>query len=131
MNIDESKVPTAAKGSIEAGYGPKHRGDSLAAADLGVTLSPEQDEVPPLVAIGPAGYTTNEKGEPVEMPMPGDGETVYGYKWSALYAGMSKEEQAGFRRGILFCTSNLSGLPIFHKLHKAFHWCRECVGRKF
>jgi len=105
--------------------------DQAIARDLGVTLSVEQDEVTPLVAIGPAGYTTNEKGEPVEMPMPCDSNTVYGDKWSKVYAEMSKEEQAGFRRGILFCTSNLSGTDYFQRLQDAFYWCRECVGRKF
>lgn len=105
--------------------------DQALARDLGVTLSPEQDEVVPAVAIGPAGYTVDAKGEPVEMPMPCDNNTVYGYKWSRVYAEMNKDEQSGFRRGILFCTSNLIGFPMFQQLQEAFHWCRECVGRKW
>jgi len=41
--------------------------DQALARDLGVTLSPEQDEVTPLVAIGPAGYTVDASGSPVDI----------------------------------------------------------------
>lgn len=80
--------------------------DQALARDLGVKLSPEQDEVTPLVAIGPAGYTTNEKGEPVEMPTP---KVKF---WSLVYEQCSPIEKYVFHQGMIYARSLLIGKPI-------------------
>lgn len=42
--------------------------DQALARDLGVTLSPEQDEVVPAVVLGNPGYETDASGKAIDVP---------------------------------------------------------------
>lgn len=82
--------------------------DQALARDLGVTLSPEQDEVTPLVAIGPAGYTVDAKGEPVETPMP----TPTSKFFRLLYESQTITEKCAFHQGMIYARNLLIGEEI-------------------
>lgn len=117
MNVNIRGVFTMAE--LLNGSNPK--ADEALARDLGVTLSPEQDEVPPVV-LGNPGYQTDAKGVPVTMPRPkfytkGDGTT-----WADTYNTMSRDEQRMFRCGFLAAKGETTGSDLFDKLQEMYEW---------
>lgn len=120
MNVNIRGVFTMAE--LLNGSNPK--ADEALARDLGVTLSPEQDEVPPVV-LGNPGYQTDAKGEPVELKRPNFYTKFNGKTWADDYAEMDKDEQRGFRAGFLAARGELvrsGGLDFFDKLTELFEW---------
>jgi len=101
MNIDESKVPpqamTAVRESLDAAYGSTHKGDPSLARDLGVKLSPEQDEICPPVMLGQGEYTTDAAGKPIDRLPQGE-------PFRKHYKEMSIQEQRCFRQGMIYAS---------------------------
>ena len=90
--------------SDEIMNGSKPEADLAIARDLGVTLSPEQDEVtpPPPVVLGNRGYETDASGKPIEMnPF-----------WARVWDNLTNVEKCVFRQGMIYARSRLIGKKI-------------------
>ena len=73
--------------------GSKPEADLALARDLGVTLSPEQDEVTPPVVLGNRGYETDAAGKPVDIPSPAQ-------RTEQVYRELTDLDRVHFRMGV-------------------------------
>lgn len=93
--------------------------DQALARDLGVTLSPEQDEICPPVILGNKGYETDASGEPIET-MPQYRERRH-REDMANYEEMSAERQTAFLKGFLAAKSQTTDADsVWNRLHVQF-----------
>lgn len=71
--------------------------DQALARDLGVTLSPEQDEICPPVILGQGEYITDAAGKPIDRLPQGE-------PFRKHYKEMSIQEQGCFRQGMIYAS---------------------------
>ncbi len=94
--------------------------DQALARDLGVKLSPEQDEVTPLAAIGPAGYTVDVSGKPVDAPT--IARMFDNKPYIDTYNELEPIEQHAFRQGVLMIKAQLVGTKDFDAAQATYEY---------